>query len=142
MSRRSARRRLREVTLWDGRTWHGCDVDGMVAFGFRAAPPGLATRRQLRATGLCPGGHDPYALFVWHPSRAGRAGFANLYRVDLARPKRVPSSAQMAALDKALAARRARETCSGCGEHVGYRIPARLGVCYSCADWPHREAAA
>ncbi|CAM5676328.1 RRQRL motif-containing zinc-binding protein [Streptomyces griseomycini] len=82
-----------------------------------AAPEGLATRRQLRALGLSPGGHDPVAVLrcracayqpgqsCIHPTRAW------LYSVALARPKGVPTLAQEEALDRAMAA---RSTCPQC----------------------------
>ncbi|MFF3531385.1 RRQRL motif-containing zinc-binding protein [Streptomyces rubiginosohelvolus] len=75
-------------------------------------PEGLVTRRVLRDMGLSPGDNDgPVAILRcrrcatrpnWscrHPTR----GF--LLRVDLARPKRVPTLGQELALDRAMAAR-------------------------------------
>lgn len=100
--------------------------------------PELATRRQLAAAGLRPGGQEPAAQIMWRSRRARRTGgvrTALLYRVDLARPRRIPTSAQLAALRRALAA---RMTCpaaaGGCGRVREYVIPARLGVCLDCAD--------
>jgi hypothetical protein len=66
---------------------------------------------------------------MWHSSRQpSKHDVAYLYRVDLAKPKRVPTAAQLAALGKALAARR---TCPECGADAGYVIPAR-GMCNDC----------
>lgn len=119
----------RTVTLWDGREWLGYDVDGMPGFRFKWAPAGLATRRQLRELGLCPGGHEPYGQLVW---RRGRR-FAWLYRLDLAKPSRVPSPAQLAALGKAMAARR---RCGACEQDAGYCVPTSDGRCWDCILGP------
>src|SRR5262245_61456644 len=99
-------------------------LDGLPAFEFRCAPAGLLTRRQLRAAGLAPGGHEPYARLVWRRDRR----WAWLYREDLARPKRVPTPAQLAAVQAAMAARRG---CAACGPvSDGVRAAARLcGYC-------------
>lgn len=101
------------------------DPDGFDTFAYRMAPAGLATRRQLRAAGLRPGGHDPVAQIVW---RRGKR-VAYLYRLDLAAPKRVATPAQRAAIAKAL---RARRTCRICGEVKPYYIPRRYGECFDC----------
>ena len=60
---------------------------------------GFATRRQLRAMNLRPGGQEPAAQIVW---RSGKR-MAWLYLIEVAKPKRVPTLAQEAALDKAIA---------------------------------------
>ncbi|MEV5730301.1 RRQRL motif-containing zinc-binding protein [Streptomyces pharetrae] len=97
-------------------------------FRFRQAPKGLATRRQLRAMGLSPGGQEPVAQLVW---RRG-ARMAWLYRVDLARPKRIPTLAQKRALDRAMAA---RQTCPACRRRYQHVLPLRtLGSCLECYD--------
>ncbi|MGH3487467.1 MAG: RRQRL motif-containing zinc-binding protein [Actinopolymorphaceae bacterium] len=134
---RSARRRREYVwfTLWDGRNVLCRWVDGQPAFRFRQAPTGLATRRQLRQAGLCPGGQPPYALLVWRRDDA----WAALYRLDLAKPKRVPTPAQRAALAMAMEARR---TCRECGEDVGYCVPTSTGTCWNCFWKSEEEAAA
>ncbi|SCK62636.1 MULTISPECIES: RRQRL motif-containing zinc-binding protein [unclassified Streptomyces] len=87
-------------------------------------PEDLATRRALREMGLSPGDNvGPVAILRcrlcatrpnWscrHPTR----GF--LLRVDLARPKRVPTLAQELALDRAIAA---RSTCPKCARRYVY----------------------
>ncbi|MFJ8848525.1 RRQRL motif-containing zinc-binding protein [Streptomyces cyaneofuscatus] len=87
-----------------------------------AVPEGLVTRRVLREMGLSPGDNEgPVAILrcrlcatrpQWscrHPTR----GF--LLRVDLAKPKRVPTLAQELALDRAMAA---RSTCSRCSRRL------------------------
>ncbi|MFF4866807.1 RRQRL motif-containing zinc-binding protein [Streptomyces sp. NPDC001231] len=89
---------------------------------------GLATRRQLRAMGLSPGGHDPAAVLVW---RSGKRK-AWLYRIDLAKPKRKPTLAQEAALDKAMAS---RQTCPVCKRRFHACLPLKtLGSCLECFD--------
>ncbi|MFB7030960.1 MULTISPECIES: RRQRL motif-containing zinc-binding protein [unclassified Streptomyces] len=88
----------------------------------------LATRRQLRAMGLRPGGQEPVARIE---CRGGRR-FAWLYRIDRALPKRTPSLAQELALDRAMAA---RSTCPDCGRRYHHCLPLRtLGACVECHD--------
>jgi hypothetical protein len=123
----------RWITLWNGKQALGWDLHGTPVFKFKWAPGGLATRRQLRAMRMCPGGHEPYALLVW---RGGKR-WAWLYRLDLARPSRVPSPAQLNALDKAMAA---RKTCGQCRQVTDYCIPTSDGRCLDCIDatsYPH-----
>jgi hypothetical protein len=50
--------------------------------------------------------------------------------VELAKLKRAPSAAQLAALEAAMTARR---TCSSCGRVGPYCIPRSLGECGPCA---------
>lgn len=90
---------------------------------WRQAPQGLATRRQLRAMGLRPGGHDPVAQVE---CRGGKR-VAYLYRVDLALPKLPMTLAKEAALDKAMAA---RQTCPRCSRRYFTCLPLKtLGSC-------------
>jgi hypothetical protein len=98
---------------------------GFPTFPFQSAPAGLATRRQLRAAGLRPGGHEPVAQILW---RRGKR-VAYLYRLDLAAPKRIATPAQREAIAKALLARR---TCRVCGLVQPYYIPRRYGCCLDC----------
>ncbi|WFE46358.1 RRQRL motif-containing zinc-binding protein [Verrucosispora sp. WMMD1129] len=100
---------------------------GFPTFPYQMAPTGLATRRQLRAAGLRPGGHDPVAQILW---RRGKR-IAYLYRLDLAAPKRVATPAQRQAIAKAL---RARRTCRDCGQVKPYYIPRRYGCCLDCHE--------
>jgi hypothetical protein len=102
---------------------------GLPTFPWRMAPAGLATRRQLTAAGLRPGGQPVVAQVMWRGR--GRVRVAYLYVVAAARPKRVPSPAQTAALGRALAARR---RCPACGQDRGYVLPARWGMCVPCAE--------
>ncbi|MEU6263895.1 RRQRL motif-containing zinc-binding protein [Saccharopolyspora shandongensis] len=119
-------RKLELVELPDGRREFGWIESGLPTFPFGLAPKGLATRRQLRAAGLCPGGQDIVAQIVW---RQGRA-WAGLYRVDLARPKRIPTVAQRRAL---LAAMTARRRCVRCGHDAGYCLPSTR-ICWNCTN--------
>lgn len=128
-------REYRWIKLWDDREVLARSVEGFPAFGFGWAPTGLATRRQLRAQGLCRGGQEPYALLVWRRDEA----WAYLYRLDLAKPKRVPTPAQSVALGKAMAARR---VCSACGQDVGYCVPTSTRTCWGCSFNSEVEAAA
>jgi hypothetical protein len=103
-----------------------------------AVPEGLVTRRQLRDMGLSPGDNDgPVAILrcklcatrpQWsctHPTR----GF--LLRVDLAKPKRIPTLAQEWGLDQAMAA---RQTCGQCGRRFYICLSKKLGCCLECFD--------
>ena len=73
-------------------------------------PKACYTIRQLRARGLRPGGQPVTAQILWNHHGTRRVAY--LYRADLALPKRQATPAQLAAISKALAARR---TCPACG---------------------------
>ena len=88
---------------------------------------GLLTLRQLRAKGLRPGGQDITAQILWRHRKQRRVAY--LYREALALPKRKASPAQLAAIAKAL---RARRTCPSCGTEKPYYIPRSLGECLDC----------
>ncbi|MEU1569670.1 RRQRL motif-containing zinc-binding protein [Streptomyces collinus] len=98
-------------------------------FRWRLAPDGYATRRQLRALGLRPGGQD-VAAQLERPRRRRGPLVAYLYRVEDAKPVRPMTPAKWAALAKANTARR---TCPECGRDAGYVIPTSLGMCVTCA---------
>ena len=102
---------------------------GIPTYPWRMAPAGLATRRQLAAEGLRPGGQPVTAQIMWR-GRNRRIRVAYLYPTAFAKPKRQPTPAQLAALGRALAARR---LCPECGADPGYVLPARLGMCLPCA---------
>jgi hypothetical protein len=107
-----------------GGIYHG----GMPTYPWRQAPRGLATRRELRARRLRPGGQEPVARIEW---RGGKR-WAWLYRVDLAVPIRPMTLAKEAALDKAMAK---RQTCPKCGRRYFYCLPLKsLGACLECAE--------
>ncbi|MCQ1575939.1 RRQRL motif-containing zinc-binding protein [Streptomyces parvus] len=105
-------------------------------YRWRLAPDGLATRRQLRALGLRPGGQD-VAAQLERPRRRRGPLVAYLYRVDRARPVRPMTPGRAAAL---AAAMRARRTCPNCLTDVGYCIPPSLGTCTPCS-YPGQDAA-
>ena len=65
------------------------------------------------------------------PVAARHMRVAYLYRADLALPRRQATPAQLAALAKALAARR---TCATCGTEKPYCMPRSTGQCNDCAD--------
>ena len=102
---------------------------GIPTYPWRCAPQGLATRRQLAASGLRPGGQEPVAQILWRRRRQDAVAY--LYAVDAAKPKRTPTPAQLVAVGLALAARR---TCPSCRRDAGYVIPRRFGVCVDCAE--------
>ncbi|NUK02001.1 RRQRL motif-containing zinc-binding protein [Streptomyces lunaelactis] len=106
-------------------------MHGIPTFPWRFAPDGYATRRQLRARGLRPGG-QPVAAQVMRRSRRRKAGvsLAYLYRIDRALPVRPMTAGKRAALAKAMTARR---TCPKCLTDAGYCIPTSLGMCPACA---------
>ncbi|WP_411132181.1 RRQRL motif-containing zinc-binding protein [Streptomyces sp. 030-HV] len=106
-------------------------------YRWRLAPDGLATRRQLRALGLRPGGQD-VAAQLERPRRRREPLVAYLYRVEQAKPVRPMTPAKRAALAKANAARR---ICPECRRDAGYVIPPSLGMCTPCA-FPEEQCAA
>lgn len=106
-----------------------------VSFKFGLAPAGLATRRQLAARGLRPGGAQPVAQLAWRHGPGARVAY--LYDVAVAVPKRAMTPARSAALAKAMLARR---TCPCCNRDAGYCIPRSLGMCLDCHDRPATTA--
>ncbi|GLW45150.1 hypothetical protein Stsp02_08120 [Streptomyces sp. NBRC 14336] len=104
-------------------------MGALPVYRWRLAPDGYATRRQLRAAGLRPGGQD-VAAQLERPRRRRGPLVAYLYRVDRAKPVRPMTPGRWAALAKANAARR---TCPECRRDAGYVIPPSLGVCSACA---------
>lgn len=101
---------------------------GMPTYPWNGAPTGLATRRQLRAAGLAPGGQEPVARLL---RRSRGRLFAYLYDVSRAVPKRTATAAQLAAARKATAF---RHFCSDCGQAQPYIPPKRTGRrCLDCA---------
>jgi hypothetical protein len=100
---------------------------GIPTYPYRWAPKGLLTTRQLRTQGLRPGGQPVTAQILWNYH--GKRRVAYLYRADLAQPKRQATPAQLAAIGKALAARR---TCAVCGTEKPYCMPRSTGQCNDC----------
>ncbi|WP_262063957.1 RRQRL motif-containing zinc-binding protein [Streptomyces sp. STR69] len=102
---------------------------GIPTFPWRMAPDGYATRRQLRAKGLRPGGQHVSAQVLRY-TRHGYARVAYLYRVTDAKPVRPMTSRKWGALALAMLARR---TCPQCQITYSYCIPRSLGTCVLCA---------
>jgi hypothetical protein len=95
---------------------------------WKQAPPGLATRRQLRAMRLRPGGQEPVARIE---CRGGKR-FAWLYRIDLALPIRPMTLAKEVSLDRAM---EARQRCPICSRRYFHCLPLKtLGSCLECFD--------
>jgi hypothetical protein len=101
---------------------------------WRWAPENLVTRRQLRAQGLAPGGHQPVGQILWRHHKQVRTAY--LYDKALAVPKRTPTPAQLEAVGKALAA---RKTCPSCGIEQPYCLPKSLGECLDCAEGARKQ---
>ncbi|MFI2257507.1 RRQRL motif-containing zinc-binding protein [Streptomyces tubercidicus] len=102
---------------------------GIPTYPWCLAPDGYATRRQLRALDLRPGG-QPVVAQIERPRRRRGPLVAYLYRIDLALPVRPMTAGMRAALDKANAAQR---MCPNCRKDAGYRIPPTVGMCVPCA---------
>ncbi|MFF1318058.1 RRQRL motif-containing zinc-binding protein [Streptomyces chartreusis] len=111
---------------------------GIPTYPWRMAPDGYATRRQLRARGLRPGGQPVAAQLVILNSKCGTARLAFLYREDLAKPVRPMTSRKWGALALAMLARR---TCPCCRLDVGYCIPTSQGICGLCVAAEEQRAA-
>lgn len=109
------------------------DHHPLPTYPYHWAPTGLMTRRQLRASGLRPGGQQPVAQILWKHRTSGRTQrrVAYLYDTSKAKPKREPTPAQQAAISKAL---QARKTCPSCQQVQDYCIPQSRGECNTCAD--------
>ncbi|MCI3276254.1 RRQRL motif-containing zinc-binding protein [Streptomyces cylindrosporus] len=110
---------------------------GIPTYPWRMAPDGLATRRQLRAKGLRPGGQHVAAQVLVY-TRHGHPRVAYLYRVASAKPVRPMTSRKWGALALAMLARR---TCPVCHLTYSYCIPRSLGMCLLCAH-PNTPASA
>ncbi|MER7839721.1 RRQRL motif-containing zinc-binding protein [Streptomyces sp. NPDC096040] len=103
---------------------------GVPTYPWRLAPSGLATRRQLRARGLRPGGQPVAAQTMRMNRRTGTPRVAYLYHVDRALPVRPMTSRKWGALALAMLARR---TCPKCQITYSYCMPRSLGMCVLCA---------
>jgi hypothetical protein len=103
------------------------DIHGMPTYPWLRAPAGLATRRQLAAEGLRPGGHPPVAQLM--RCRGRRVLVAYLFDRKRAARKRPMTPAKWAAVRAAVAA---KMRCSRCPAVLDY-IPAKY-VDYQCWD--------
>lgn len=109
-----------------------CSRHSLPTWPWGFAPTHLATRSQLANRGLRPGGQEPAGQVRWHSRRTrDRSGVrtALLYDTGHARPKRLPSLAVLASLERAMAARR---TCLTCKTTFDWCIPTSLGQCPDC----------
>jgi hypothetical protein len=104
------------------------DRFGLPTYPYHWAPTELATRRQLRAAGLHPGRQPIAGQILWRHRKQRRVAY--LYDIATAKAKRPPSPAQLAAVARALLARR---TCTTCEQVKPYYIPRRYGECLDCA---------
>ncbi|MFI0966896.1 RRQRL motif-containing zinc-binding protein [Streptomyces sp. NPDC021080] len=100
-------------------------MSALPVYRWHLAPDGYATRRQLRARGLRPGGQS-VAATLERPRRRRGPLVAHLYRVDLAVSVRPMTAARWRAH---AAMMRARRTCPRCRTDVGYCIPRSHGIC-------------
>ncbi|MFE3163826.1 RRQRL motif-containing zinc-binding protein [Streptomyces sp. NPDC059224] len=103
---------------------------GVPTYPWKLAPDGLATRRQLRAQGLRPGGQPVAAQVMRMNRRTGTPKVAYLYQVDRAIPVRPMTSRKWGALALAMLA---RQTCPKCQLTYSYCLPTSLGMCVLCA---------
>jgi len=101
---------------------------GIPTYPWRMAPDGLATKRQLAARGLRPGGAAVAAQVMWQQRRG--VGVAYLYQVAEAKPKRTPTAGNLRAVAAMLAA---RSTCQVCRLTFDYCLPVGR-VCLHCAE--------
>ncbi|MQA62368.1 MAG: hypothetical protein GEU86_12910 [Actinophytocola sp.] len=121
---------LREVPWSDLPQFTRGTQDGTVLLSWGIGPRDkLATRRQLRAMGLRPGGQDPAALLYFRHRPSCRQVLAELFLIEHAKPVRPMTPAKRAALDRAMAARR---TCRQCGDDAGVELPRNGRVCEPC----------
>ena len=95
-------------------------------YKYGKAPENLRTKKQLAEDGKRPGGPQ-VAWLVWGSS--WRPKTAALYDAAVAKPKRQPTAAQLAALEKAQIARR---TCPVCKEDTGHILDGQ--TCFNCAE--------
>jgi hypothetical protein len=117
---------------------------GLPVLAWGWAPRELfATYRQLRAMGLRPGGSDPVVClhFGHHKPGLKSLDHAHLYLVSRCVSKRVATPAQLAAIAKALKARR---TCTRCGREQTYYPSTISRQCSDCDTetrfWEHYAA--
>lgn len=123
---------LHDVQLWDG-TWTWCAGyrEGLPYWGYRKAPAGLVTKKQLWALHLRRSrGQEPFGLLVFHKRGCGEQ-VAPLFRLDQAIPSR-PMSARWQ--DSIAAMGRAHRTCRRCGEKFECYVPTSTWKCWPCME--------
>jgi hypothetical protein len=132
---------LADVAWSDSRQFVRGHHEGLPLLSWGIAPRDtLATYRQLRKSGLRPGGKGPVALLYFRHHSSKTFTLANLYLVADAKPVRPMTPAKWAALQAALAARR---VCPECDEDGGDYIRPSAGVCEACqysgGEWDPRD---
>jgi hypothetical protein len=100
---------------------------GLPTYPYRWAPKIYATRRQLRAQGLRPGGQQPCGQVLWR--HWGKRRVAYLYLISLALPVRPMTDAMWRSHARAMVT---RMTCEACGIVRPYCMPKSTGVCNDC----------
>ncbi|SNR87459.1 hypothetical protein SAMN06265360_12636 [Haloechinothrix alba] len=121
---------LRPVPWSDVAEFTRGTFEGLPLLSWGLAPHDrLATRRQLRAMGLRPGGQDPVALLMFRHRAAYTRVVAELFLISQARPVRAMTPARWRAVHTALAARR---TCGQCGTDTETYLPRQRPVCEPC----------
>lgn len=106
--------------------------DGLPLLSHGCAPRDkLATRRQLRAMDLRPGGQDPVAVLYGRHNQSKTQWFANLYLITRAKPVRPMTPAKWTALARANLARR---ICRTCGRDPLYVLPTSTRQCWPCFE--------
>jgi len=115
----------------------GGRTDELSIYQWGAAPDGLATRRQLAARGLRPGGQAPVGqLQRPRRRRPDTPLVAYLYRLDQAKPQRRLTPALLAAV---WTAARSRQRCETCGRtDLGY-VPRQAAPCWDCMGLPQAD---
>lgn len=121
---------LTEVAWSDTREFTRGTHEGLPLLSWGLAPRDkLATRRQLRALGLRPGGQEPVAVLSFRCRRACTRVFARLFLIEACTPVRPMTPARWAALGAAMAARR---RCGQCDADAGAELPRTRRVCDPC----------
>jgi hypothetical protein len=105
---------------------------GFPTYGWRCVPQGLATRRQLSQLGLRPAGQQPVAQLLWARGRGRRPGFAYLYDVALAAPKRQMDAGRWRTHQAMM---RARRTCRNCSAVFAFDLSRKFDrTCLDCLE--------
>jgi hypothetical protein len=106
---------------------------GLPTWPWQMAPAHLATRRQLSAAGLRPGGSAPAGQVMWMRHRKPAVAF--LYDLGAAVPKREYGPGLARSVAAMLAA---RSTCRNCGTAYDFCLP-KTRDCAVCQNQPAPE---
>lgn len=112
------------------------ELHGLPTYNWTTAPAHLATRRQLTAMGLRPGGQRP----VGQIRRRGLIGY--LYQVDKAKPKFTLTPAKLRAVWLAAQSRRRCGDCAAQLDYIPQQGAPTYGRCWDCMGYPPAEPAA